>query len=431
MNQEQRQRIQELCLKHQDRAQRFLQKIVAANTSVDEHGRYGREINGQQILADRLKRMGAALDIFEPTEEMLKGFPEAVNGHCFSGRPNVVAVFPGKGDGRSLILNGHIDTVPLGDPTTWISPPLDPQIRNGRLYGRGACDMKAGLCGFVEALDILQEAGIELSGNVIVQSVVDEEGGGAGTMACCAKGYRADAAIVGEPTSLTPAPAHMGWMFIRITFPGRSTHSSTKWSGVNAIELACQFIAFAHELEREWVERRHHPYLPAPFFNIGTIYGGGTASIVPSSCAVELSVRFLPGDEILDGWTGGKTEAAFRQAIWDFCQGIPFLRENPPLVEVFQRGGAFDIGLLHPVLRLTQQTIFERTGQEVFAQGLPCGTDARLLATYAATPALLYGPGNIADAHTANESVALSEYCDYIQDLCFIIEGWCNGRTMS
>ena len=227
------------------------------------------------------------VDVFEPSDkELREAFAEANPGHDYKDRPDVVGTLRGTGGGRSLILNGHIDTMPFDHIEEWVTHPLEPKIIDGKLYGRGAGDMKGGLCAALSALYGLQERGVKLKGDVIVESVVDEEGGGNGTMACILRGYKADAAIISEPTELEIMPAHMGWLFYRIHVKGKALHSSMKWKGVNAIEKMMKIMQALQELERQWCMEKRSAILPPPTINFGTIEGGMAGSVVADSCRI-------------------------------------------------------------------------------------------------------------------------------------------------
>lgn len=167
----------------------FLKQLVSLNSSVIDMGRRGNELCAQGLIESTLSSIGAYIDRFEPDNGAMRGHPEYNPGHSYEGRPNVVGVIRGAGGGRSLMINAHADVVPAGTEG-WLCPPYEPRIIDGRLYGRGACDMKAGGAAALMALETLHECGIKLAGDVIFESVVDEEGGGNGTLACCLKGTR-------------------------------------------------------------------------------------------------------------------------------------------------------------------------------------------------------------------------------------------------
>lgn len=405
---------------------RFLIEIVSADTRIKDMGIYGKEINGQKIIIDKLKEIGAELDIFEPNYEDISKCKEVNPFHEYIGRPNVVGILKGSGGGKSLIINGHIDVMPFDNLDEWICYPLKPIVKNGKLYGRGTCDMKGGLAAAIMALKTIKESGIELKGDVTLQSVVDEEGGGNGTLACCEKGYKADAAIIPEPTQLKLAPAHMGWLFYRIEFKGKAAHCALKWKGTNAIEKCMKAILAMQELERNWAIEKRHPYLPPPTINFGTIHGGIEGSIVPDKCILEMSAHFLPCE--IDGeWMGSKVEKEFMHAFENIINSDDWLKENPPKVTLCQIGSGYDIGSSHPIYQCVSQNFKKIKGKEPLLYGLESGADARLLNNYANTPTLIFGPGNIENAHSINEFIELEQYYDAIKILSLSIVDWCNS----
>lgn len=203
-------------------------------------------------------------------------------------RPNIVARIPGKGGGNSLALNGHIDVVPIGDEKLWKYDPWGSDIVDGRLYGRGTVDMKAGVSAFIAATKAIIDADVELKGDLELHIVVDEEAGGfMGTRDVINKGYRTDAVIVAEPTSGIIDAAEGGLSWVRVTIPGKSAHAGWRFAqiypqpdadaensdGVNAIEKGVKFLTAVREFEREWARHRHHPLMPP---GITTINPGST-----------------------------------------------------------------------------------------------------------------------------------------------------------
>lgn len=200
----------------------------------------GDEGRVQNYVAELFRRMGLEVDIFEPTD--VPGLTEHEGywpGLDYTGRPNVVGVWKGQGGGRDLILNGHCDVVPEGPHEQWSDDPFGGAVKNGRLYGRGSVDMKGGISAMAMAVQVLKDCGIKLKGDVILESVVNEElGGYNGTLACIVKGYRADAAIVTEPSDLKIEPANKGGQAYRITVEGMGAHTSFWWEGVSALDKA-------------------------------------------------------------------------------------------------------------------------------------------------------------------------------------------------
>ncbi len=423
--------MQDLLKKINDRLSRdreehldFLKKAISCESCVIDMGRSGNEIEMQNFVSDILKGLGAELDIFEPDNKLLQAHPEANIGHSYENRPNVVGVIKGAGGGKSLMFNAHSDVVPAGDPEAWICPPYQPEIIEGKLYGRGACDMKAGGVAALMALRTLQKCGIRLKGDVLFEAVVDEEGGGNGTLACCLKGYHADAAIIPEPSQLKLMPAHMGWLFYHITFTGKPVHCAFKWNGHNAIEDCVSFINYMQQVEREWAITLKHPYLPPPTVCFTVMQAGNSGSTVPDLCKVDMSVHFHPADTV-DGKIGSRIEKRLFHAIDNFVNSSDWLKVHPPKIELFQQGSGYDIGADHPIVECARESLTRVLGKAPELEGLASGADARLLSNYGGIPALICGPGSIGDAHSVNEFVEISQYLDAVKAYCDILVNWC------
>lgn len=403
----------------------FLKKIISADTTNEQHGVYGKEMNGQQIIIEKLKEMGLEVDVFEPDNSKLENYEEADRGHFYEGRPNVVGVYKGTGGGKSLILNGHIDTMPFDQLDKWVTHPLKPQIMDEKLYGRGSCDMKAGVSSMILALDHIIKSGIKLKGDVIIQSVVDEEGGGNGTLACVDRGYKADAAIVTEPTSLEIMPAHMGWLFYKLEVSGKSLHSALKWKGISAIEKTMKFINALQELERTWAITKRHSLLPPPTINFGTIHGGMAGSVVPDKCILDFGLHYLPTDADENG-LGEKIQQEVFDVINHVIDSDPWLKQNPPTIRKYQEGSGYEISVNHPLIDTISKHYLMATEKKPTVRGCEYGSDARLLNNYGKIPSVIFGPGSIEQAHAINEFVPVKEYLDSIKILAGIIEEWCN-----
>ena len=272
----------------------FLRRMVQFDSSTIRHGLDGQELAIQQWLEGALKGWGFTTRLFEPDNEKIKHFADFSPGHSYRNRPNLVATLTGTGTGRSLILNGHVDTMPAGDRDKWTHDPWGGEVDGGEMYGLGVCDMKAGVAAMILATRFLCEAGYAPAGDVMVQAVVDEEGGGNGTLGCVVEGYKADAAIVTEPTRLQVQPASRGVLLLEVDVEGRATHACLKWGGVNAIEKGVKIIQGMIELERLWLAQRRHPLFPPPTITIGQINGGLAGSQVPGECVLKFDVKYLP-----------------------------------------------------------------------------------------------------------------------------------------
>lgn len=403
----------------------FLKQVVSEDTRILEHGKFGHEDNGQKVIRSFLEAYGAEVDEFQPSYEAMSFCPEVNPDHSYEGRHNIVGKFSGTGGGKSLLFNGHIDTVDFGDMDAWTTHPLEPFVKDGRLVGRGACDMKGGLCASLMAMKAIRDCGINLKGDLIYESVIDEEGGGNGTLACCAKGYHADAAIIPEPSDLWIAPAHMGWLIYEIEVEGRANHCGAKWDGVNAIEKMTKIIGALQEAEREWALTRRHPYLPPQSISIDTIQGGVASTIVPDACKLEVIVHFQPHNEPGYSWMGEKYDREVRAVIQRAAAGDEWLEKHPPKVTLYQLGSSCDIGIDHPICRQLSEKTEKITGKKPGCKGLVSGADGRLLNNYANTPTVHFGPGAMEIAHTVNEYIPIQEYIDCIKIFAETIIDWC------
>ena len=249
------------------------------------------ENDAQQLLADRLDRTGYDVDHWRLDLDALTAHPDfpgmEVNRREAWG---LVGRLPGSGDGPTLMLNGHVDVVPTGDGAAWALPPFGAVRRDGRLYGRGACDMKGGLIAAIGAVDALRSAGVRLRGDVVVAAVQGEEDGGLGTFALLQRGWRADACVIAEPTDLAVIPANSGALTFRLRVRGRATHAARRNDGVSAIE---KFWPVWDALQR-FEANRHRSVDPlmqrwplAHPLSIGSLTAGDWASSVPDLLVAE------------------------------------------------------------------------------------------------------------------------------------------------
>jgi acetylornithine deacetylase len=411
----------------QDFAIDFLRQLVGFDSTFIDQGVRGNELDIQRWLDSRLQEWGYRTYLFEPDNEKMKAYPDFNPGHDYKDRPNLVATLKGSGGGRSLILNGHVDTVPIGDRALWDHEPLGGEVHDGKLYGRGTCDMKAGLSAMILAVQFLREAGLGLSGDLTIQSVVDEEGGGNGTLACVVEGYQADAAIVTEPTSLHIRPASRGVFLLQIDVQGKSTHAALKWTGVNAVEKAIKIAQGLQELEHQWLAKRKNPLLPSPTITLGYIEGGLAGAIVPGECNMKFDVKYLPveidnyGNEITNHGEAIKKEV--EQWIAMICEGDDWLCDHPPKLNWYLHVLPHWLDPGHPLVS-TLQSASERVLDWSRISGMPSGADARILQNAGNIATVIFGPGTLEQAHSINEYVALDQYFKAIKVLAVGIHQW-------
>jgi len=286
--------------------------------------------------------------------------------------------------------------------------------------------MKGGVAAMILALEAIGRCGISLKGDVLIETVADEEGGGNGTLACIAKGYKADAAIITEPTQLEIMPAHMGWLFYKVEVTGKALHAALKWRGVNAIEKTVKIIQALQELERTWAVGKRSPILPPPTINFGTICGGMAGSVVADRCVLDFGLHYLPQDKDCNGMG-----SLVQQEVFDVINGVaagdPWLREHPPVITLYQQGSGYEIPFDSAIIGVMKKEYEAATNKKPTIQGCPYGSDARLLTNYGGTPTVLFGPGSIEQAHAINEFVSVEEYLQAIEILALTVVEWCNS----
>ena len=212
---------------------------------------YGQEKDAQEFFAAQLAKLGGDVDLWEPDISELKKHPAFISAReDFSGSPVQVTRFPGDGRGRSLLICGHMDVVPPGDGA-WTVDPWQGEYRDGRIYGRGAADMKGGLAAALIALKAIKNSGIRLQGDVLVATTVDEECGSTGVLAILEKGYRADAGLIPEPTGLELNVASTGSIWFKIRVSGKAAHAGMAYRGVSAIDKSILVIQALARLQEE------------------------------------------------------------------------------------------------------------------------------------------------------------------------------------
>ena len=312
----------------------------------------------------------------------------------------------GAGDGPTVVLNGHVDVVPPGD-AGWSTSPWSGEVRDGRVLGRGACDMKAGLACQLLAVKALRDAGLQPRGRIVLQSVVGEEDGGLGTFATLRRGHTGDLAVICEPTSGRLVTASAGALTFRLVVRGRSVHASARLEGVDAVEAYVHVRAALRRLE-EHRNRDPHPLmagyrLPYPL-SVGTLSAGNWASSVPDRLVAEGRLGVALGEDVADA------RADFEQAVALACAEDPWLCANPVSVQWW--GGQFAPGQVEadaPVARLVAAAHTAVHGSAPAVHGVPYGSDQRLLTGLGGIPTVIYGPGDVRQAHAPDESVPVAE----------------------
>jgi acetylornithine deacetylase len=369
----------------------------------------GNETPAQTLMAQWMEAAGLEIDLWEIDKEELARHP-AYHTEIARERPlGLVGTLRGTGEGSSLILNGHVDVVPPGDPALWSHPPFQPVLENGRIYGRGALDMKGVLCAALFSLRALRAEGVTLRGDVLLQSVVGEEDGGMGTLATILRGYRARGAVVLEPTGLAVAPALAGALSFRVRVPGKAAHGAVRYEGVSAIENFVPLYEALLDLEEERNRvLREGPLFsgyPIPFpISVGTIQGGDWASSVPDHLAFEGRFGVAPGEDL------SQARQALEEAVARRAAAHPWLRHHPPRVEWW--GQQFEpaaISVQDPLVTAVQGAARSVMEREPLVAGMTYGADMGLLVNHASVPTVLFGPGDIRGAHQPDECMEVEE----------------------
>ncbi len=345
-----------------------------------------------EALAEVLGAWGFKVDLLEP----------------LPGRPNVLARIGGGVGGRSLLLNGHLDTVGVDGMT---HEPWRAVERDGRLYGRGSADMKGGIAAMCAAAARAAEDG--LGGEVIIAAVIDEEFESHGTRHLIDCGVTAHAAIVTEPTRLAIAPAHRGFAWVDVVATGRAAHGSRYDIGVDAITGMAHLLAELDAFQRETLAKRTHPLLGHASLHAGVIAGGTGISTYPDRCTVSLERRTLPGERGEEFVS--EVEAAIARVRARF----------PEFAAEVRRGltqAPNDVPLDHPIV-LALSDAARAHGVTPSVEGLSCWTDAALLSA-AGIPAVCFGPGDIALAHAAEEYVPVEQVTRATDVLTDVIRAW-------
>ncbi len=324
------------------------------------------------------------------------------------GRPNVVARLRGKGGGKSLMFNGHMDVVATENMA---HAPFDALQREGRLYGRGASDMKGGVAAMCAAAARVKGS---LAGDLIVACVADEEWRSIGTSALMASGVRADAAIVTEPTGLAIMPAHKGFAWIEVTLTGRAAHGSRWDLGVDAIRHAGLVLAELDRLDREVLPSKSHALLGRPSLHAGTIEGGLGLSTYPDRCVVRLERRTIPGESMADVTRElDDVFSGLRAKVPSFDAKFDVLFAQPPS----------DVSPSAPVCVALGRALQSKNVAPRIA-GMSAWTDAALL-NDAGIPAICFGPGDMGLAHAAEEYIDVREVEQAADILASFARDWC------
>ncbi|MBW3592152.1 MAG: ArgE/DapE family deacylase [Actinobacteria bacterium] len=385
----------------------------------------------QEYVADELAALGAEVDQWEPDAAEFANHPMMPPWHHWRNRPLTVGTFRGAGGGRSLVVNGHIDVVSAGDATRWSAPPFAAEVADGRIYGRGAVDMKGGIGSALFALKALRACGVELAGDVFFETVPDEETCAMGTIAAIARGYRGDAGLVPEPTRFNLWIATRGLLHGTLTVEGRSAHAEMNqphWSdggGVNAIQKTMSLLGALNRLSAEWAERpeKRHPLLGTPAVHPTIVRGGTFISNVPERCDLALNTTYLPQDADEAGY-GSVPRDEMERAVADEGAADGWLAAHPPSWSWYTDYPPSEIDPATQIVSVVQEAGRD-AGIDVRAEGIDTTYDGALLTRFAGTPSPGFGPGDLGRAHAPDEWVGIDELVLASRVYARAIVGWC------
>ncbi len=391
----------------------------------------GQEHTAQDFMAREMRGRGLSVDRWQVRIEDIQHLPGFSPVHVsYDNAFNVVGAHrPDNPSGRSLILNGHIDVVPVGPLDMWDTPPFDARIEDGWMYGRGAGDMKAGLGEMLFAMDALKRIGQVPTADVFLQSVIEEECTGNGALACLQRGYRAEAALIPEPMGDSLVGAQIGVLWFQVKLRGRPVHVLEAGSGANAIEAAFPLMQALHGLEERWNgdDRRHAAYADVHHpinLNIGRIEGGDWPSSVPAWCIFDVRIATYPEQDLSEARR--EIEDTIRAA----AQKDSFLANSPPEIVYhgfFAEGYELaNADAAEAVLAAAHEAVNGKPLQKVPTTAT---TDARFFGLYADTPGLVYGPRS-ENIHGFNERVELESVRRNTQTMALFIAEWCGLQAV-
>ena len=353
-----------------------------------------KSVNPGIYEAEMARRVGTWLEGTRADVSYVESLP---------GRPSVGAVIRGRGDGPRLLLNGHMDTVAIDDEGLWTVEPFGAEIRDGFMYGRGSCDMKAGLTVQLAVAHYLSKFADRLTGSLVLHFAIGEECGERGTLSLLEAGFGGDFGITTEPTELKVATAERGLAFFRIRIKGRSIHASRAHLGINPVPRVPAVLDVVETYEHE-IKKRAHPLLPSGSCTPTVLRAGVKENAVADYCDLSVDRRLLPGETV----DGEMNELKGRlERIKDSDPDFDF--------EISVLPYPFEPAEIDPSSEFAGQVldaVEEVTGHRTEIYGTPYGSDVRNLVNDAGIEAITFGPGDVAECHCPNERVSVRQVRD-------------------
>jgi acetylornithine deacetylase len=408
---------------HADELTGLLQQLVRIPSV------YPNEEPAQVFVREVMDQICDQVDIWEPDARELAAHPAYFAGaDSFRGRPNVVGLLKGRGQGQSLLLNAHIDVVPPQPEPEWPHGAWSGAFVDGKIFGRGSLDDKSGVAIMLIVARAMRETEVSLQGDLQLHSVVDEEWGGAGTLAAMLRGHRADAGVVLEPCGPEIYPASRGGAAFRVRVTGRGAHPGASWKGVSALEKALPLIQGLKVFETERQERlRSRLFADYPIFApvvVGRISADNIPSKVPEECVFEGLYGYTPQE------TWPQARSAFEERIAELASRDTWLKKHPPVISWpgLNKESA-EISVDHPLVSCFVESARDSRGTVPRVVGFPAGCDLPLLVRYGPVPSLLFGAeGEWGVAHSSQEYVAADKLLDAARVVALAVMRWCGTR---
>ncbi len=368
-------------------------------------------------------------DGFEP--QALPVDPELVKKHGLKGMTyipvggsNVIGTLCGAASGRSLLLNGHCDTVQFGDLSQWTYPPLSGLIKDGILWGRGACNMKAGIVAALSAMRAIKQTKVQLDGDISFPSTVGEESGSGGVIAFTADCRNYDAAIIGEPTFLIIAPANSGPLHAKVFQQSNGTHAEVRESGVSAISKFAGLVHALDGFEDERDARLTHPLYSGVRnkvpVNVGVVRGGTWAAMVPESVECHIWIGAMPDESL------GQVQVEFDNFVQRWARGDRWLCKHPPVLDWSRpQAPSTAIAAESPLVQAMADSYRLTLGADPQIRGMTHGSNMAHFTESGDTLTIVFGPGGIVNAHRVNEYAPLDQFDSATRLLAAMILRWC------
>jgi acetylornithine deacetylase len=416
---ESKQKVLEQIERNWDGEIEFLQELVRRPSTL------GNEAQIQNFIAEKLREMNLAPDVWQIDHAELaqtQGYSPVE--WSYEGRPNVAATWTSRSQtGKSLIFQGHIDVVPATPEGHWTRSPWGGDPENGRVYGRGAADMKAGVAAMIYATRALQECGVQLQGDLTLETVIEEECTGNGALATLVRGYKADAVIIPEPTDLEALESQVGVMWVRVTVKGAGAHAMAADKAVNAIKKVCYLLEAVEELEDKVNAEPRGSYFeshPHPLnYNVGVVRGGDWASNTPEECSFEVRISAFPGQDL------NEVQARFKEHLLEASKADSWLAKNPPQISFYAfRAEGCTISRDEPIFPLLSEIHEAIVGDEMKYKSFTGTTDARFYSLYYDIPTTCYGPVG-GSLHAPDEWVDLESVKQTTKVLALMAMDWC------